>query len=182
MPTLDLDALQLQRDQLKSQLSQIGGMRPGSLVARFRKCGKPSCHCAKNGAQGHGPSYSLTRPVAGKTVTRIIPAAGGGTNPPAVGRIPPLPATGSATACRLRTDLRLATTPRHTGTRRVKKTSLDGLLAAEILWDIEALLGRQSLEPLDLEALESAVRRQALGAKRCRRRLWPPCSALRHFR
>jgi hypothetical protein len=46
--------------------------------------------------------------------------------------------------------------------KELKKTSLDGLLAAEILWDIEALLGRQSLEDLDLEALESAVRRQAL--------------------
>jgi hypothetical protein len=69
----DLSALQLQRDQLKSQLSQIGEMRPGSLVARFRKCGKSSCHCAKKGAKGHGPSFSLTRPVAGKTVTRIIP-------------------------------------------------------------------------------------------------------------
>ena len=74
MPTSDLNALQQQREQLKSQLSQIGEMRPGSLVARFRKCGKPSCHCAKKGVQGHGPSYSLTRPVAGKTVTRIIPA------------------------------------------------------------------------------------------------------------
>ena len=30
------------------------------------------------------------------------------------------------------------------------------------MWDIEALLGRQSLEDLDLEALESAVRQQAL--------------------
>ena len=36
------------------------------------------------------------------------------------------------------------------------------MLAAEILWDVEALLGRQSLEDLDLEALESAVRRQAM--------------------
>jgi hypothetical protein len=70
----DLDALALRRDQLKSQLAQIGEMRPGSLVARFRKCGKASCRCAKKGAQGHGPSYSLTHPVAGKTVTRIIPA------------------------------------------------------------------------------------------------------------
>jgi hypothetical protein len=47
--------------------------------------------------------------------------------------------------------------------KTIKKTSLDGLLAAEILWDIEALLGRQSLDGLDLEALEAAVRRQALG-------------------
>jgi hypothetical protein len=74
MPTSDLDALQRKREQLKSQLSQIGEMRPGSLVARFRRCGKPSCHCAQKGAKGHGPSYSLTHPVAGKTVTRIIPA------------------------------------------------------------------------------------------------------------
>ena len=74
LTSLDLTALQLQRDQLKSQLSQIGEMRPGSLVARFRKCGKSACHCATKGAKGHGPSYSLTRPVAGKTVTRIIPA------------------------------------------------------------------------------------------------------------
>ena len=74
MPTSpDLQVLVLQRDQLLDQLAHIGEMRPGSLVARFRKCGKPSCHCAKKGAQAHGPSHSLTRPVAGKTVTRIIP-------------------------------------------------------------------------------------------------------------
>ena len=70
----DLTALQQQRDELRGQLSQIGEMRPGSLVARFRKCGKPTCHCAKKGAPGHGPCHSLTWPVAGKTVTRIIPA------------------------------------------------------------------------------------------------------------
>lgn len=75
MPTsADLNALLLKRDQLKSQLAQIGEMRPGSLVARFRKCGKPSCHCSKADSRGHGPCYSLTRPVAGKTLTRVIPA------------------------------------------------------------------------------------------------------------
>ena len=73
----DLQALRLQRDQLKSQLTQLGDMRPGSLVPRYRKCGKPNCRCAKSCAKkgeiGHGPSYSLTHPVAGKTITRIIP-------------------------------------------------------------------------------------------------------------
>lgn len=44
----------------------------------------------------------------------------------------------------------------------MKETTLDGLLAAEIPWDIEALMGRQSLADLDLEAPESAVRHQAL--------------------
>jgi hypothetical protein len=70
----NLDVLVLQRDQLKSELAAVGDMRPGSLVPRFRKCGKPSCHCAKKGAKGHGPSYSLTHAVSGKTVTHVIPA------------------------------------------------------------------------------------------------------------
>jgi hypothetical protein len=48
-------------------------LRPGSLVERFRKCGKPTCHCAKPDSPGHGPSYSLTREVEGKTVTKVIP-------------------------------------------------------------------------------------------------------------
>lgn len=46
--------------------------------------------------------------------------------------------------------------------KRLKKTLLAELLAAEILWDIESLFGRQQLDCLDLEALETAVRRQAL--------------------
>ena len=70
----DLASLRLKRDQLTTAIAQIGDMRPGSLVARFRKCGKPSCHCAKKGAKGHGPSYSLTHPVEGKTITHVIPA------------------------------------------------------------------------------------------------------------
>lgn len=73
MISLSLEALQLKRDQVKTQLAQIGDMRPGSLVERYRRCGKPTCHCAQKDARGHGPSYSLTHPVRGKTLTRIIP-------------------------------------------------------------------------------------------------------------
>ena len=72
--SVDLASLRLKREQLTTAIAQIGDMRPGSLVARFRKCGKASCHCARKGAKGHGPSYSLTHPVAGKTITHVIPA------------------------------------------------------------------------------------------------------------
>jgi hypothetical protein len=71
--SLDLASLRLQRDQLTAAIAQVHDMRPGSLVPRFRKCGKPSCHCAKKGDKGHGPSYSLTHSVAGKTITHVIP-------------------------------------------------------------------------------------------------------------
>lgn len=59
--------------ELKAGLATAGDMRPGSLVARYRRCGKAGCRCAKPGDPGHGPSWSLTRAVSGKTVTKIIP-------------------------------------------------------------------------------------------------------------
>ena len=60
--------------ELRAALSRTADMRPGSLVQRYRACGKPTCHCAQKGDRGHGPSWSLTREVAGKTVTKVIPA------------------------------------------------------------------------------------------------------------
>lgn len=35
------------RQQLEKELAQVGDMRPGSLVERFRKCGTASCHCGQ---------------------------------------------------------------------------------------------------------------------------------------
>jgi hypothetical protein len=63
------------RDEIRDELARVGDLRPGSLVGRYRKCGKPTCHCAREGDRGHGPSWSLTRRVGGRTVTRIIPPA-----------------------------------------------------------------------------------------------------------
>ncbi len=78
MPTTDDDTVQTleqRRAELKAKLAQVGDLRPGSLVERYRRCGKAGCHCAARRAEGHGPSWSLTREVGGKTVTRVIPAA-----------------------------------------------------------------------------------------------------------
>ena len=69
-----VDALEHRRAALRAQLAGVGDLRPGSLVGRYRKCGKPNCHCAAPGAGGHGPSGSLTRAVGGQTVTTVLPA------------------------------------------------------------------------------------------------------------
>src|SRR5450759_1334913 len=74
VPT-SLSELEAQRERLKLRLSGLGDLRPGSLAERYRKCGKPNCHCAQPGQTGHGPSWSLTHDVKGKTATRIIPEA-----------------------------------------------------------------------------------------------------------
>ena len=44
---------------------------PGSLAVSHRRCGKPSCHCAKG--DGH-PFVTLTFMVAGKKRVEAIPA------------------------------------------------------------------------------------------------------------
>jgi hypothetical protein len=67
--------LEKKRAELRALLASTGEFRPGSLVERYRRCGKAGCHCAKEGAQGHGPSWSLTHAVDGKTITRVIPPA-----------------------------------------------------------------------------------------------------------
>ena len=71
--TTSLEALREKRDELTANLARIDDLRPGFLIARFRKCGKPNCHCAQKGSPGHGPSYSLTHRLGGKTVTQVIP-------------------------------------------------------------------------------------------------------------
>jgi hypothetical protein len=48
-------------------------LRPGSITAVVRRCGKPSCHCAKPNDPGHDPQFRLTRKVAGKSVTESFP-------------------------------------------------------------------------------------------------------------
>ena len=69
-----LKDLRRRKAMLLDQLAALPDFRAGSLVGRYRKCGKPGCRCAREGEPGHGPSWSLTRSVEGKTVTRIIAA------------------------------------------------------------------------------------------------------------
>ena len=71
--TTSLEALREKRSELTANLARIDDLRPGFLTARFRKCGKPNCHCAQKGSPGHGPSYSLTHRLGGKTITQVIP-------------------------------------------------------------------------------------------------------------
>ena len=68
-----MEALQGRRDQIRVQLAGLGDMRPGTLVPRFRKCGKPNCHCNREGSPGHGPIWTLTWKSGKKTVARIVP-------------------------------------------------------------------------------------------------------------
>jgi len=72
-----LPALETERSQILRQISTLGDLRPGSICAVSRRCGKPTCHCAKPKDPGHDPQLRLTYKVEGKTMAESFatPAA-----------------------------------------------------------------------------------------------------------
>ena len=46
------------RETLAAELPPFSEIVRGSLVTRYRRCGKPTCHCATT--QGHGPAHYLS--------------------------------------------------------------------------------------------------------------------------
>jgi len=68
-----LIALEADRSKLLQQFLGLGDLRPGSITATIRRCGKPTCHCANPNDPGHDPQLRLTRRVSGKTVTETFP-------------------------------------------------------------------------------------------------------------
>lgn len=70
-----LTQLEAQRTELFRQIAEVGDFRRGSITTTSGKCGKPSCHCARNNDPGHGPNFRLTRKVQGKTVTQTFDSA-----------------------------------------------------------------------------------------------------------
>ena len=58
--------------ELAAVLSQPKPMRRGSVSERTMKCGKAGCPCQVDPKKRHGPYYSLTRPMAGKTHSRYL--------------------------------------------------------------------------------------------------------------
>jgi len=60
--------------QLVTEFADAKPMRRGSLSERTIKCSKPSCACAEDPKARHGPYYSLTHAVGGKTRSRYLTA------------------------------------------------------------------------------------------------------------
>lgn len=57
-------ALRKRRNALVRQLPPLQSILRGSLIERYKPCGKPGCKCA-NGP-GHGPKYYLSVSYPGK--------------------------------------------------------------------------------------------------------------------
>ena len=69
-----LSSLIDERSELLQQIAELGDFQPGSITNASRRCGKPTCHCAKPDDPGHGPHPQLTQKINGKTATQNLPS------------------------------------------------------------------------------------------------------------
>lgn len=67
-------ALLDERSTVLRHITELGDFQPGSITSATRRCGKPTCHCAKPDDPGHGPHFQLTQKVDGKTATQNLPS------------------------------------------------------------------------------------------------------------
>ena len=71
---LDADALRQERADLLASIPPLQEVMHGSLIPRYTRCGKKTCHCATG--QGHGPHWYLSALAAnGRTRLDYVPAA-----------------------------------------------------------------------------------------------------------
>ena len=141
------------RAQLFQELTTIGDLRPGSLVSRYRKCGKPNCRCAREGDPGHGPSWSFTRHVGGKSVTRIL-------KPDDVERVQ------RAECQRLRRLtielIEVSETLCEAREGTDTKKAFESVVAVETSSEVERLIAGTPADDIDMEAVETALKRKML--------------------
>jgi len=71
MSIFKLPKIEKQRSLLLSELQLIGHMIRGTYVETHRKCGKPTCLCAKE-SKGH-PSYQISWTKDAKSRSKAIP-------------------------------------------------------------------------------------------------------------
>ncbi len=58
MKTLTTPYLKRKRRELLEKLPNLAHILRGSLIERYKRCGKPGCKCLKN--RGHGPKFYLS--------------------------------------------------------------------------------------------------------------------------
>jgi Family of unknown function (DUF6788) len=58
--------------QLSDRIAQAGPMRRGSLSERYVKCSKPGCPCGERREARHGPYFSWTRKIDGRTHSKFL--------------------------------------------------------------------------------------------------------------
>lgn len=58
-----------EQQRIAARMASLGLTLPGTLLHRYARCGKSRCRCHADPPTLHGPWWSWTRKVNGKTIT-----------------------------------------------------------------------------------------------------------------
>lgn len=67
---MELKALEKKRAGILKKIQGLGDLRSGSISVRYQQCGKKPCICHDPGHPGHGPIYSFSEVINGRTKIR----------------------------------------------------------------------------------------------------------------
>ncbi|MHB1605385.1 MAG: DUF6788 family protein [Leptospirales bacterium] len=157
-----LQAFEARRDQIKQDILALRDLRPGSLTQFYRKCGEPSCACAREGGIRHGPDFQVTwKSDRQETLTQSISESFLEITRKQIDEYHRFRALSkeliavNEQICRLKIDQ-----GREQSSESVKK--LETALVREVSSELDHLLGTEAGKTIDLEALEKALRSRCL--------------------
>jgi hypothetical protein len=58
--------------QIKTELAQLGPLRPGHLSQQYNVCGTPGCRCKAETPEKHGPYYQISYTWQGKSSSQFV--------------------------------------------------------------------------------------------------------------
>jgi hypothetical protein len=58
--------------RIKTQLTQLGDLRPGALSEQYNTCRTPNCRCKADPPQKHGPYHQLSYSRRGRSTTENV--------------------------------------------------------------------------------------------------------------
>jgi hypothetical protein len=64
---MTITQLETRRTALLEELIRVNDMRSGTISVRYQRCSNSSCVCRSPNHPGHGPIYSLSMLIDGKT-------------------------------------------------------------------------------------------------------------------
>ncbi|MGH3636164.1 MAG: DUF6788 family protein [Mycobacterium sp.] len=65
-------ALSRQIEQIKTKLTKLGDLRPGTLSEQYNTCRTPGCRCKADPPQRHGPYHQLSYTRNGRHHTENV--------------------------------------------------------------------------------------------------------------
>ncbi len=64
--------MNMRMEKIKRSILDIDIVLTGTILVRYKQCGKVNCRCMKDKKHLHGPYHIWTRKEKGKTVTKTL--------------------------------------------------------------------------------------------------------------